>query len=54
MFSTTKPYLRREAMTEEQVITIYCFCDDFLKVRGHRDWPNVKMTLYALHFANSK
>jgi hypothetical protein len=32
-------------MTEEQVIAIYCFCDDFLKARGHRDWPNVKMTL---------
>jgi hypothetical protein len=31
-------------MTEEQVIAIYCFCDDFLKARGHRDWPNVKMT----------
>ncbi len=26
-------------MTEEQLIAIYCFCDDFLKARGHRDWP---------------
>lgn len=32
-------------MTEEQIIAIYCFCDDFLKTRGHQDWPNVKMTL---------
>lgn len=32
-------------MTEVQVIAIYCFCDDFLKARGHQDWPNVKMTL---------
>lgn len=32
-------------MTEMQVIAIYCFCDDFLKLRGHQDWPNVKMTL---------
>jgi len=32
-------------MTEEQVIAIYCFCDDFLKARGHQDWPNVKMSL---------
>ena len=32
-------------MTEVQVIAIYCFCDDFLKARGHQDWPNVKMNL---------
>ena len=32
-------------MTEIQVIAIYCFCDDFLKNKGHQDWPNVKMTL---------
>lgn len=32
-------------MTEEQVIAIYCFCDDFLKARNHQDWPNVKMNL---------
>lgn len=32
-------------MTEMQIITIYCFCDDFLKSRGNQDWPKVKMTL---------
>lgn len=32
-------------MTELQIIAIYCFCDDFLKSRGHKDWPNVKMSL---------
>lgn len=32
-------------MTEEQVIAIYCFCDDFLKSIGYQDWPNVKMAL---------
>lgn len=32
-------------MTEEQLIAIYCFCDDFLKSIGHQDWPNVKMAL---------
>jgi len=31
-------------MTEVQVIAIYCFCDDFLKSNGYKDWPNVKMT----------
>ena len=37
-------------MTEIQLIAIYCFCDDFLKSRGHRDWPNVKMTLAEIMF----
>lgn len=32
-------------MTEEQVIAIYCFCDDFLKSIGYQDWPNAKMAL---------
>ena len=32
-------------MTEEQMIAIYCFCDDFLRAKGHQDWPNVKMSL---------
>ena len=32
-------------MTELQIIAIYCFCDDFLKSRDHKDWPNVKMSL---------
>ena len=32
-------------MTELQIIAIYCFCDDFLKSRGHQDWPNTKMSL---------
>jgi len=32
-------------MTEVQVIAIYCFCDDFLKSKGYKDWPNVKMSL---------
>ncbi len=32
-------------MTELQIIAIYCFCDDFLKDRNHKDWPNVKMSL---------
>ncbi len=32
-------------MTELQIIAIYCFCDDFLKDRNHKDWPNVKMNL---------
>lgn len=32
-------------MNEEQVIAIYCFCDDFLKSIGYQDWPNTKMTL---------
>ena len=32
-------------MTEEQVIAIYCFCDDFLKSIGYQDWPNTKMAL---------
>jgi hypothetical protein len=32
-------------MTELQIIAIYCFCDDFLKNKGHKDWPNVKMGL---------
>jgi hypothetical protein len=32
-------------MNEIQIIAIYCFCDDFLKARGHKDWHNIKMTL---------
>ena len=32
-------------MIEMQIIANYCFCDDFLKARGHQDWPNVKMAL---------
>ena len=31
-------------MTEVQVIAIYCFCNDFLKSKGYKDWPNVKMS----------
>jgi hypothetical protein len=32
-------------MIEIQIIAIYCFCDDFLKSKGHQDWHNVKMSL---------
>ena len=29
---------------EEQIITIYCICDDFIRTEGFEDWPNVKLT----------
>ena len=32
-------------MTDEQIIVIYCFCDDFLKEINYQDWPNTKMSL---------
>ena len=35
-------------MTEEQIIAIYCFCDDFLKSTRYQDWPNAKMMLFEI------
>jgi len=29
---------------QEQITTIYCLCDDFLRAVGHRDDPQAKMT----------
>jgi hypothetical protein len=28
---------------ENQIIMIYCLCDDYIQSIGHRDWPNVKL-----------
>lgn len=45
MFFFKENIYKGEAMTERQIIAIYCFCDDFLKSTNYKDWPNVKMSL---------